>query len=476
MPDKNKDQFDLESDYNFDAITEFESGSSGSKSESGDAPDFGSEFETSSDPDFGTFGGGAEFEGSTDSVDFGSQDFEPTEDFGGGDVDFDFGGPPSPQSVEMDSLSGNPDEEFGDFTGGDGFGTTLASDPYAEDGTPARKASHDPFSDDDDDHIAETGDTEDDGAETSSSKGETKPGIKYYAGVAAAVAVVGFIGYTQVLPMFIPQDGAPVVAEAPSSIIQNGPVSANLPPIPAVQQPQQTAAIQPVPVVDPVAAPIDGTPASGLPALALPGTSPAATDTPVKAGAPAVVDNPVVAEAKPSLELHASGQPVAQAPAKVDPIDEMVGGSDRGGLSSMKGDTTEVPVKEAAPIGNADIAALASRLDEVVKRIDAIEQRVASFGATFDGNTVAKAPVAADTSVTLPPVAEGGVTAPLKPPIIENAVLRGVSRDIAWIATGKDVVEVKVGDTVADAGVVESFQNYRGRWIAVTDKGIILPR
>jgi hypothetical protein len=472
MPDNNKDQFDLESDYNFDAITDFESDGKGSKPGSADAPDFG-EFETSSEPDFGTFDGGAEFEGSTESVDFGSQEFEPTEDFGGGDVDFDFGGPPSPQSVELESLSGNPDEEFGDFTGGDGFGTTLASDPYAEDGgAPARKATHDPFSDDDDDHTVAV---EDEGSEAAPSKGETKPGIKYYAGVAAAVAVVGFIGYTQVLPMFIPQDSAPVVAEAPS-IIQNGPVSANLPPIPAVQQPQQTAAIPAVPAVDPVTAPVDGTTASGLPALALPGTAPAATDNPITAGAPATVDNPVVAEAKPSLELPSAGQPVAQAPAKVDPIDEMVGGSDRGGLASMKGDSAESPAKEAAPIGNADIAALASRLDEVVKRIDAIEQRVASFGATFDGNTVAKAHVAADTSVTLPAVADGGVTAPLKPPIIENAVLRGVSRDTAWIATGKDVVEVKVGDTVADAGVVESFQNYRGRWIAVTDKGIILPR
>ncbi|MCS4089502.1 hypothetical protein [Rhizobium sp. BK176] len=475
MPDKNKDQFDLESDYNFDAISEFESDGKGSKSESSDAPDFG-EFETSSEPDFGTFDGGAEFEGSTENVDFGSQEFEPTDDFGGGDVDFDFGGPPSPQSVELESLSGNPDEEFGDFTGNDGFGTTLAADPYDDDAAPARKPSHDPFSDDDDDHTGGTGDNEEEGAEAAPEKGAAKPGIKYYAGVAAAVAVVGFIGYTQVLPMFFPQDNGQVVAEAPA-VLQDGPVPSTLPAIPAsTQQPQQTAAIPAVPAVDPVAAPVDGTVIAGTPALEIPTKAPAATDTPIAIDAPAAVDNPVVAEGKPSLDLPAVGKPAAEAPAKVDPLDEMVGGTDRGGLASMKGETAGVPVKEATPIANADIAALASRLDEVVKRIDAIEQRVASFGASFDGNTVAKAPVAADKPVTLPAVADGGVTAPLKPPIIENAVLRGVSRDIAWIATGKDVVEVKVGDTVADAGVVESFQNYRGRWIAVTDKGIILPR
>ncbi|MBY3433439.1 hypothetical protein HFN89_04695 [Rhizobium laguerreae] len=469
MPDNNKDQFDLGSDFNFDAISDFESDGKGPKSDASDAPDFG-EFEASAEPDFGSFTGGSEFEDSTVNADFGSQEFEPTEDFGGG-VDFDFGGPPSPQSVEMEALSGDPDQEFGDFAGDDGFGSTLASDPYADDdASSTKRAAVDPFADDDND--VDVGAAED-AAESTASNDATKPGIKHYAAIAAAVAVVGFIGYTQVLPMFVSTDSGQVVADAPS-IIQDGPVASSLPPVAtAIQPPQQTAAIPALPAADPVAAPTDGKPADVLPPINLTGAAP---DNPTSIDTPPVVDNPVVGEAKPSLDLPAVGQQAARTPAKADPLDEMVGGSDRGGLASMKGDTVETPVNEAAPIANADIAALANRLDEVVKRIDAIEQRVASFGATFDGNAVAKAPVAGDKPATLPAVAEGGVTAPLKPPIIENAVLRGVSRDIAWIATGNEVVEVKVGDKVADAGVVESFQNYRGRWIAVTDKGIILPR
>lgn len=472
MPDNNKDQFDLGSDFDFAAIAEFESDGKGSKpSEAEDAsPEF-AEFETSgSEPDFASFGGEPEFEDSTPTVDFGSEEFEPNEEFAGG-ADFDFGGPPSPQSVELESLSGNPDEEFGDFGASGGFGDDdLPSDPYAEDDVaPAKAASHgssvDPFADDDHD----AGQTEE--AAEPAAKDNTKPGIKHYAGIAAVVAVVGYIGYSQVLPMFVSTDEGQVIADT-KPLIDNGSLPASLPP--AVQPSDQTAGLpqqSPVkePVAEPIAGPVDGSAPASLPSLDLPGTTPAAVDTPVAADKSLDI-TPIIA---PPVDTAVK----IDAPIKIDPLDEMVGGSDRGGLASMKDDAQEAaPVIDAPVVASADIAALASRLDEVVKRIETIEKKVASFGASFEGTAEIKTPVASEKPEVLPAVADGGVSAPLKPPIIENVVLRGVSRDIAWIATGKGVVEVKVGDSIEDAGVVESFQNYRGRWIAVTDKGIILPR
>lgn len=484
MPDNNKNDFDLESDYNFAALSDFESGGKPSQASESGAPDF-EEFETAGggEPDFASFAEEPQFEDSTAEVDFGAQDFEPASDFAGGG-DFDFGMPPSPQSVELESLSGNPDEEFGDFAGGGDFGgnddfpgeNDTPADPYAEDDAVPSKGyaagSVDPFADDDQDAAQP-----EDAASEQATKDNTKPGIKHYAGIAAVAAIVGYIGYSQVLPMFVSTDAGQTVTDA-APVIKDGNPLANLPPIDTSAQPAEEIAglQQPTAVQQPISEPVDGTAVGALPPIDLPGTP--ATDE-----KPAPVDTAAVVDASPSLNLPGATSPAEQAPATetqaaVDPLDEMVGGKDRGGLDSMKEDAVEaVPVKEAAPVANADIAALASRLDEVVKRIETIEQKVASFGASFEGNTEIKTPVAdVKPSVTLSAVVDGGVSAPLKPPIIENVVLRGVSRDIAWIATGKGVVEVKVGDSIEDAGVVESFQNYRGRWIAVTDKGIILPR
>lgn len=485
MPDNNKNEFDLGSDFNFAALSEFESDGKGAQAAETDAPEF-EEYETAgAEPDFASFAGEPQFEDSTAEVDFGSQEFEPASDFAGGG-DFDFGMPPSPQSVELESLSGNPDEEFGDFAGSGNFGgdddftgdNDTPVDPYEEDdGLPAKGyaagSSVDPFADDDQD-AAQPEDT----ASEQATNDSTKPGLKHYAGIAVAVAIVGYIGYSQVLPMFVSTDGGQAVVDT-TPAIPSGTLPVGLPQAETPSQPvDQTAGLPQLPAMEqPIVEPVDGTAPAVLPSIDLPGAS-------ETAGKPAPADTTVVADATPSINLSVATSPAEQTPVKaetpaaVDPLDEMVGGKDRGGLDSMKEDAVEVaPGKAQAPVANADIAALASRLDEVVKRIETIEKKVASFGASFEGGSEIRTPVAeAKPSVALPVVADGGVSAPLKPPIIENVVLRGVSRDIAWIATDKGVVEVKVGDSIEDAGVVESFQNYRGRWIAVTDKGIILPR
>jgi hypothetical protein len=459
MPDNKKDQFDLGSDFDFAAIAEFESDDKATQSSNTDDTtqsfeDFGA---SNSDSGFSSFDTGAEFEDSTPTVDFSSDEFTPTEDFSDG-ADFDFGGPPSPQSVELDSLSGNPDDEFSDFDAGSGFADDeIPVDPYAEDDTghdnSASPGEHiDPFGDEDE-HVIGS----DEAVAEAASKNTGKPGIKQYAGIAAAVAVFGYLGYSHVLPLFVSTNEGPVVSETHSEI-PSGSLPIGLPP--TSQPSDQLAGLpQPLPLEVPVAAPVDGSAQIALPSIDLVGTTPVTVDT------------------NQPTDIAPTVTPPLDTAIKLDPLDEMVGGSDRGGLASMKSDTPEpAPVNDTSTIASADIAKLASRLDDVVKRIETIEQKVASFGASFGGTGEVKTPLAADKPSILPAVADAGVSAPLKPPIIENVVLRGVSRDIAWIATSKGVVEVKVGDTIENAGVVESFQNYRGRWIAVTDKGIILPR
>lgn len=467
MADNKKDEFDPGSEFNFDAIAEFESQGDADKPSGSEEIDF-ADF-ANHDKGFEGFDEKVEFTDPSDAPDFGSEGFDPTDfasspEFETGDNPFDFGGPPSPESVELESLSGDPEQEFGDF-GGSTSGFTSEEDApidvYAEDENQAADSSFvDAFAEETGDITEETDETE------STPRESSKLGIKQYAGIAAAIGVVGFIGYSQVLPMFISQGSEPIVADN-SLVVPDNAFPTNLPAMPTNVEPEQTKS----PVVAQLPAELPGSEngQNNLPSLTLPGA-----DVPTEQ--PVAVDNPINLDAQPPLELPSADASLTEEP-KGDPLDDLVGDSDRGGIVSMKGsDAQHVSTTDSQAASNVELAAITARLDEVVKRIEAIEDRVASLSSSNGIQSEIGTPVTASKPASLPGVSGDGVLAPLKPQIIERVVLRGVSRDIAWISTDGGVVEVKVGDSIPDAGVIESFQNYRGRWIAVTDKGIILPK
>lgn len=472
MADNNKDQFDIGSDFNFDAISDYETDpKAANQPATADDVDF-ADFATGGDDKDFSFEDKDTFGDSTADTDFGSTEFETPSDFGGDTDPFDFGGPPSPESVEMDSLQGNPDEEFGDFGSSASFDgnrdtSRPAADPFADDDDSqpyASASADDPFADDQETDEQTVQEADSAPAESS------KPGIKQYAAIAAAAAFVGYIGYSQVIPMFMPQ-GEPAAVVADNSGLVSNPLAPTLPAqsTNVVPAPAQTGKI-----ADLAPQPLDIQPSATAPSLNI--GQPVAEAPPPTTLPPAAAPTPtpvVAATDTPTLALPAA----TPAPVKADPIDEFVGGADRGGLASMKDDT---PVAAVVAPTSDQFAGLSSRIDEIVARIERIETRVAELAqGSTDAAPVSggPGPIVLPASDAAPAVSTSGVIdAPLKPPIIDTAVLRGVSRDVAWIAVGKDVVEVKVGDTIPDAGVVESFQNYRGRWIAVTDKGIILPR
>ena len=461
MADLRKENFDDGSEFNFEALEEFES------KPASDAPE-------ETDP-FGSAGENAGFSfEDTDSekplfeedTTFGDTEFDPGSAFEApGDNPFDFGGPPSPESVELENLSGDPDEEFGDFGTEEGNffeaqGKNADDNPFdgddQEQGDYPTEGAVDPFADDADDTNLPV---EED--EPAPAAAPSKGSVKQYASIAAVVAVVGFVGYSQVLPIFMSQESEPVMAES-APVIEQGSLPLTLPSTETNVTPVETPTVDIVEIakVDPVT----GEPQAELPALDF--------STPSNSGAE--VENPLEkTDSAPELTL-AIPEATATTPTAVDPMEDLVGGTDRGGLASMKNEAVNVP--EAQITAAADqLDALAERLDEVVSRIEKIERQVAGLAEapiTKPETTVSGASV----SIAVDKPLSGAVDAPLKPPIIESVVLRGVSRDIAWIAVGKEVREVKVGDTVAEAGTIESFQNYRGRWIAVTDKGIILPK
>jgi len=90
------------------------------------------------------------------------------------------------------------------------------------------------------------------------------------------------------------------------------------------------------------------------------------------------------------------------------------------------------------------------------------------ISGNIEGTDFAEAPM---NTVSVP---SPDVKPPLKPTIIEDMSLKGVSRGMAWVKTANGVIEARVGDKIEGAGRVLGIKQYRGVWMAATENGLIL--
>lgn len=221
-------------------------------------------------------------------------------------------------------------------------------------------------------------------------------------------------------------------------------------------------------------------------------TAPVAATPPVFAP-PAAVEKPAQAPSAPTLSIDLPAAPSTGLPAlpatatqpadlpaakppvlvKTDPVDDLVGGSDRGGIDAVKTPVVAAP-PSAAPSDGRDYA---KELDALIARFDALEGKVDKLADGFDAVIQANGPAAREDRsqvAEVPAAASSDVVPPMKPPIVEAASLKGVAGDLAWISTKSGVVEVRVGDSVPNAGKVVAIRNYRDQWIVVTTDGLIV--
>ena len=75
-----------------------------------------------------------------------------------------------------------------------------------------------------------------------------------------------------------------------------------------------------------------------------------------------------------------------------------------------------------------------------------------------------------------PAAASGAKPQPAKPAIVEGWTLREVDRDAALIEGKRGLFETYIGDTIPGVGRVEGFRKQDGRWVIVTEKGLIVSR
>jgi hypothetical protein len=61
-------------------------------------------------------------------------------------------------------------------------------------------------------------------------------------------------------------------------------------------------------------------------------------------------------------------------------------------------------------------------------------------------------------------------------PIVDNWILRDVSRGGAWIESRRGIYEVYAGDMVPGLGHIDAVRRQDGHWVVVTSRGLIVTR
>lgn len=316
-------------------------------------------------------------------------------------------------------------------------------------------------------------------------------GMLVLAGMAAAVLGIGYVGYTSVAPMFFggAEQPNPVVADAPQAPINQFPTA--LPGqdggLPLATPAAEDAVSPPLPTVP---APID----AASPALpSIPGAVQQEQNV-ADVGSPLA---PVPAlpglgdeQEPPSLAMPEAGEasapplglPSVPAPSSED---DLVSG-DRGGITAMREQESATKSQPVSAETAAELKAVLERISSLEASVDAkiqsmaddlnvrlsdLESKLMSGSATVGKPVVGVAE--APPPVSAAPVVAGGQP-PLKPTIVENMSLKGVSRGMAWVKTDAGIIEARVGDNIGDVGRVLGITEYNGAWMVSTEKGLIL--
>lgn len=510
MPTGNKDSKndDLGGDYDFSAM------------KFGDDDDARGADASSGDDIFGAFGGA---DSGDDFGDDGNQyDFEkmpdpsqPKATFG--DIDAEFADISDNRSKPASSTMADFEEEK-DFAPAASESSDEDDDPYENDEGSGddydvdREGADSEIEDDEfaDDEVEENAASPSRGAKKRSASAD-RPGIGKFAVPLAAVlgvCVMGYGAYSYVSPMIF---GGPEPIQSASPPVQ--PQASSFPTsLPGKQTPPMQPLSQPLP-----------------PSTTQQSSMPPPAPAPIQS---AQVAQPAAMPPPPQIfqSAQGSGLPPPQAPHMAQPVfppqgglpggivlpemrrdasspessvgsdNELVGGSNRGGIAAMK---------EALPRPDAMSPSIEEKFGSLQVQIDALRNQILVLADALNGRGAVSSsapqpmpaqPLSYPPPQPMPPQPTGvvvhpapmpsagsgqefqqavqpipvGLLPPLKPVIVEGVSLKGVSRDVAWVSTASGVVEVKEGGMIPNAGEVIKIKSYGGDWIVVTTQGIIV--
>jgi hypothetical protein len=167
----------------------------------------------------------------------------------------------------------------------------------------------------------------------------------------------------------------------------------------------------------------------------------------------------------------ATAQPVREAAGESEAIKALLAQltSDVGALKSA--------LEQSGKVTAAQFGKVAERLERAERAQAEPVAKLAKIGETVERlerrapTPAPPAPPEVTGSVPHPPVAEPKP----KPTVIDDYVVRKVFDGVALVEGRRGIVEVEPGSTLPGAGRVEEIRRQDGRWVVVTNKGLIVP-
>jgi hypothetical protein len=176
---------------------------------------------------------------------------------------------------------------------------------------------------------------------------------------------------------------------------------------------------------------------------------------------------------------------LAFGPATAQPVHEVAADSEalKGLLNQLTHDvgTLRLALEQSGKLTAVQFGKVTERLDRAERAQAEPIAKLAKIGETVERlerrpPTPAPAPAA--------PEVTGSIAAPHppapppekpKPTIIDDYVVRKVFDGVALVEGRRGIMEVEPGSTLPGAGRVEEIRRQDGRWVVVTNKGLIVP-
>jgi hypothetical protein len=138
-------------------------------------------------------------------------------------------------------------------------------------------------------------------------------------------------------------------------------------------------------------------------------------------------------------------------------------------LSALKTSVTSSNTAQSTQFGK-----IAETLDRVEKTQAEQKKAIAAAQAAPETTgSIQQKPAAAAAPV---PMVLGEPPTTLKPPLLQDYVVRRVIDGIALIEGRNGIIEVEAGETAPHLGRIESIKRQDGRWVVTTARGLIVGR